>query len=272
MTLTHLASMMLQRAAMGAVVAGVIAFIALRAHSLSRSGAIAATVVGTAAVAASWNWGALLIVYFVASSLLSRIGRARKEQLTSGVVAKGDARDATQVIANGGIFATSVLLSAIAVDKVAVTLSLAALGALAAAAADTWATEIGTLFGGTPRSILTLRRVPPGTSGGVSIAGSLAMIGGAAFVAGIAIALDLTGDVTLVIVAGSAGALADSLIGATAQERRWCATCDRGSERRVHDCGSSTRLVGGREWMDNDMVNLIATLIGAVVAALLAYA
>lgn len=271
MTLTHLASMMLLRAAMGAVVASAIAFIALRAHSLSRGGAVAAAVVGTAAVAASWYWGALLIAYFIVSSLLSRVGRARKEQLTSGVVAKGDARDATQVIANGGIFAASLLLSAITVDKIAVTLSLAALGALAAAAADTWATEIGTLFGGTPRSILTMRPVPPGTSGGVSVVGSLATIAGAAFVAGSALALDLTNDARIVTFAGIAGALADSLIGATAQERRWCATCDCGSERRMHDCGSSTTLVGGREWMDNDMVNLIATFVGAVVAVLLAY-
>src|SRR4051812_38766698 len=96
MTLTHLTSMMIQRATMGFVVASAIAFIASRTHALSRGGAVAAAVVGTAAVAASWNWGALLIVYFVVSSLLSRVGRARKEQLTSGVVAKSDARDATQ--------------------------------------------------------------------------------------------------------------------------------------------------------------------------------
>ncbi|MEO8336015.1 MAG: DUF92 domain-containing protein [bacterium] len=271
MTLTHLASMMLQRAAMGVVVAGAIAFVARRARALSMGGAVAAVFVGAAAVTASWYWGALLIVYFVVSSLLSRFGRARKEQLTSGVLAKGGERDATQVIANGGIFAASILLSAIASDKFAVTMSLAALGALASAAADTWATEIGTQFGGTPRSMLTMHAVPPGSSGGVSIAGSLAMIAGAAFVAGVAIALDLTSDPFIVIASGVVGAVADSLLGATLQERRWCEACDRGSEQRVHNCGSSTRLIGGREWIDNDMVNLIATFVGAAVAVLLAY-
>lgn len=263
--------MMLQRAAIGVVVAGAVAFVALRARSLSRSGALAATAVGAAAIAASWYWGALLVVYFVVSTLLSHLGRNRKEQLTSGVLAKSGERDATQVIANGGVFAASILLSAIAVDKLAVTLSLAALGALAAAAADTWATEIGTLYGGTPRSLLTRRPVPPGSSGGVSIAGSLAMIAGAAFIGGMAIWLDLTSDFPIVLIAGVAGAIADSLLGATLQERRWCAACDRGSEQRMHNCGSSTRLVGGREWMDNDMVNLIATFVGAAVAVLLAY-
>jgi uncharacterized membrane protein len=105
----------------------------------------------------------------------------------------------------------------------------------------------------------------------VSIAGSLAMIAGAAFIGGMAIWLDLTSDFFIVLVAGVAGAIADSLLGATLQERRWCAACDRGSEQRMHNCGSSTRLVGGREWMDNDMVNLIATFVGAAVAVLLAY-
>lgn len=271
MPLTHFASMLLERAAIGAAVAGAIAFVAYRARSLSRSGALAAVAVGTAAIAASWYWGALLVIYFVGSTLLSHLGRVRKEQLTSGVLAKGGERDAAQVIANGGIFAACILLSAATVDKVAVTLSLAALGALATAAADTWATEIGTLLGGTPRSLLTMKPVPSGTSGGVSIAGSLAMIAGAAFIAGVAVALDLTSDLPIVVAAGVAGAIADSLLGATIQERRWCAACDRGSEQRVHNCGSSTRLVGGRAWMDNDMVNLVATFVGAAVAVLLAY-
>lgn len=271
MPLTHFATLMLERAAIGAVVAAAIAFVAQRARTLSRSGALAAVAIGTATIAASWHWGALLVGYFVVSTLLSRFGRARKEQLTSGVLAKGGERDATQVIANGGIFGVTILLSVLAVDKLAVTLSLAALGALAAAAADTWATEIGTLYGGTPRSLLTMRPVPPGSSGGVSAAGSLAMIAGAAFVAGVAVALDLTDDPLIVIIAGVAGALADSLLGATVQERRWCDSCNRGSEQRIHNCGSSTRRVGGREWMDNDTVNLIATFIGAAVAVLLAY-
>ena len=271
MTLSHFATMMLQRAAMGFIVAGAIAFGRARAHALSRSGALAALIIGTAAVAASWRWGALLIISFVVSTLLSRFGRARKEQLTSGVIAKGGERDATQVIANGGIFAASILIAGLAQDKFAVTMSLAALGALAAATADTWATEIGTLFGGTPRSLVTMRRVPAGTSGGVSVAGSLAMVAGAAFIAGVEGRSVCHDAVVVVTAAGVAGAVADSLLGATLQERRWCAACEQASEQRVHDCGTPTTLVGGREWMDNDMVNLIATFVGAAVAVLLAY-
>jgi uncharacterized protein (TIGR00297 family) len=183
------------------------------------------------------------------------------------VVEKGGARDAVQVLANGGVFALGAVLAAVVGPPAGVRLSAAALGALAASTADTWATEIGTLIGGIPRALLTLRRAPPGTSGAVSLAGTLAMLAGALFVALVARALSLTSAVGLVTVAGAAGAMADSLLGATLQERRWCDACALATERRVHDCGAETRLVGGLVWMDNDAVNLIATLVGAVVAA-----
>src|SRR3954464_8873352 len=93
------------RAAVGLLAAIAIALAARRAGSLANSGAFAAVLVGTAAVAAGWSWGALLVLYFVSSSALSHAGGAEKERRTSGVVAKGGARDAVQVIANGGVFA-----------------------------------------------------------------------------------------------------------------------------------------------------------------------
>ena len=262
------APLTLYRLLAGALVAVGIALVAKRAGALSASGAAAAVFVGTAAMAAGWSWGALLLIYFVSSSALSRLGRATKERRTAGIVEKGDTRDARQVMANGGIFAVSALAVAFGPASVAPAAALAALGALAASTADTWATEVGTLMGGTPRSLITLAPVPAGTSGGVSLAGSLAMIGGAAAIAFVAAALGIARELMLVAVAGTVGALGDSLIGATLQERRWCATCERASERRVHDCGTTTSLAGGREWMDNDAVNLVATLLGAAVAAL----
>ena len=271
MSLLYAVSSLLERVTLGLIAAAAIAFVAQRAGALSNSGAVAAALVGTAAVATGWRWGALLIVYFVTATMLSRFGRARKDQISSGLLEKSGARDATQVIANGGIFAASALLVSFGTPRFAFLMSAAAVGALATAAADTWATEIGTLVGGTPRSLLNLRPVPPGTSGGVSVAGSLAMVAGAAFIAFTAHAVTLTPDVGRMTAAGLVGAMTDSLLGATLQERRWCDACDRPSERRVHDCGAPTRLAGGREWLDNDLVNLLATFVGATVAAMLAY-
>ena len=270
MPYSNAVALMLERGAAGTAAAAVIACIARRAGALTASGAWATVVVGAAAVTAGWRWGVLLVLYFSAAVLLSRFGRADKERRTGGMVAKGGARDATQVAANGGVFAACMLAIAFGPPSLGVTMGLAALGALAASSADTWATEIGTQFGGTPRSVLTLRPLATGTSGAISMLGSLAMVAGAAFVGGVARWIGLGDTVLVVALAGIGGALADSLLGATLQERRWCPACATSSERPVHDCGVATTHAGGREWIDNDMVNLLSTFAGAAMAPLLA--
>jgi uncharacterized protein (TIGR00297 family) len=247
-----------------------IALAGRRAGSLSTSGAIAATVVGALAVTAGWGWGALLVAYFVGSSALSSLGDAVKRRRTSGIVEKVGPRDAIQVIANGGIYACCAVFSQLSGLGSSMLLAAAALGAIAAATADTWATEIGTLVGGEPRSVLSWRRVPPGTSGGVTLAGSLAMVAGAAFIALLARWLELGPGIVAILSGGVAGAVVDSLLGASVQARRWCETCQRHTEQHVHTCGHPTSLASGHEWLDNDLVNLLCTVAGAAVAALVA--
>ncbi|HWJ21526.1 MAG TPA: DUF92 domain-containing protein [Gemmatimonadaceae bacterium] len=260
----------LGRAGAGLLVAAAIALVARRAHSLSTSGAVAATAVGAACVAAGWGWGGLLIAYFVVSSALSRWRETLKEARTSDVVAKGGQRDAVQVLANGGLFAAAALLS-LAAPAGAIWPVAAGAGALAAAAADTWATEIGTLAGHPPRSIRTGRPVAPGTSGGVTVLGTAASIAGAGFVAALA-ALVGFGRLAAVgaLVGGVAGSLVDSLLGATLQARRWCDRCERGTEREVHGCGTRTRPAGGVGWLDNDAVNAASALAGAALSTAVA--
>jgi uncharacterized protein (TIGR00297 family) len=258
------------RAIVGLVLAGAIALVARRAGSLSTSGALAATCMGTVCAAAGAGWGALLIVYFVAASLFTRYGRHEKERLTDGVVAKPGARDATQVIANGGIYAACLVVAAFSPERIATLMYFEALGALAASSADTWATEIGMLYGGMPRSLFSFKRVAPGTSGGISVVGTVAMLVGAAFIAVVAMLLHLPSVPWAVTIGGIAGAIADSVLGATLQERRWCSTCSTASEQRVHTCGTATALVGGVAWLNNDTVNLLSTVGGGAVAALLA--
>ena len=264
---------MIERALAGLVVAGTVALAARRAHALSFGGSAAAVVVGVAAVSAGWEWGALLITYFVASIVLSRVRGAEKAQRTGDVVAKGGARDAFQVLANGGLFTVTALVGAALAPGSAAerTLTAAALGALAASAADTWATEIGSLASRPPRSILTWRPVAPGTSGGVNVLGMLAMVAGAAFIAYGGRALSIEVPIAAVVVGGFLGAIADSVVGATLQDRRWCDTCQKSTERLIHGCGTATRHAGGITLVDNDLVNLIATFAGAAIAARLVY-
>lgn len=258
--------MTLAHAAAGILAAAVVAALARRAGSLSTSGAVAATAVGGAAMAAGWRWGLLLVAYFAASVALSRYRAGVKAARTGSVVEKGGRRDAVQVLANGGVFA---LLALVAGDAT-LPLAAAAVGALAGATADTWATEVGTLAEGRPRSLLGFHPVPPGTSGGISLPGTAALVAGAAFVALLARALRLTPDLAPMLAGGVAGAAADSLLGATLQERRRCPACDVATERRVHDCGTPTLFSGGLAWLDNDAVNAAATVVGAATAAVLA--
>lgn len=273
----------------GALFGGIIALIAWRVHALTAGGAIAAFVVGTLTYATgTLGFTLVLLAFFIPSVLLSRVGRARKRALVD--VGKHGARDAMQVLANGGVATACAVVWALVHDP---RWALAFAGAYAAATADTWATEIGTLARRQPRSILTLRPVPTGMSGGITLPGTLAEIAGAVWLGitglfGIALAYVLnvadivfpwsgrgstdfsfTFSVMLLLaipIGGIAGATADSLLGATAQELRRCEACKRTCETDPHACGEPTRLVRGLPGFSNDVVNLLATAVGAAVA------
>lgn len=254
------------RVVVGALLGVAIAFAGYRARALSWSGAVAAAIVGTAAAAAGWNWAVVLIAYFGVSTLLSKLGSRRKRAMLGGVVDKTGARDATQVMANGFPFLFCALAAAILPGADAFNWMTSAAASLAASAADTWATEIGTLVGHTPRSILTWRRMTVGESGGVTLAGSIAAVAGAAFVAAVAILAGLSPvPFPFIVLGGIAGALMDSIVGASIQRRAWCDVCGQATEMRIHTCGAVARHTGGIGWLENDGVNLIATVTGALV-------
>lgn len=213
--------------------------------------------------AGGWPYAAVLFAFFIPSTLLSRAGRQAKRRLVD--TGKHGARDARQVLANGGIAAVCAVLAAASRQP---ALAAAFAGAFAAASADTWGTEIGTLAKAAPRSILTLRRIPAGLSGGVTPLGTLAEVAGAFTVAIVAWKAGVAG-VLAIGAGGCAGALADSLLGACAQQLRYCRTCERPCETDPHVCGAPTVRIRGWEWMTNDAVNALATLTGAATAACL---
>lgn len=230
--------------------------------------------VGTSALAASWGWGLYLVLWFSSASVLSRIGRARKAARVAGIVEKGNQRDAWQVLANGGVFLLCALLvicwPALTTSAASV-IATAGAAALAAAGADTWSTEIGTWIGAQPWSLRTRSRVPTGTSGAVTIPGSLAGATGAlalALLACLCLVIDRSAVVPVTL-GGIAGAWMDTLIGAWWQSRRWCAICQQDTEQTVHDCGARTEGQGGLGRLDNDGVNLFCTIAGALTAMLL---
>jgi uncharacterized protein (TIGR00297 family) len=209
------------------------------------------------------------VVFFVSSTALSRVGSAAKFEASQGRIAKTGARDWKQVFANGGVFAVASIMSVAPVASESRWLGVAALGALATANGDTWATELGILWGRAPRSIVSWQLTPRGTSGAVSAPGTVAGIAGVLLIAVSASMLHIDQDATGAIVAGGvAGLVSDSVLGAAIQSQRWCDQCRETTERRVHSCGTRTSHRRGIRGLDNDGVNALATLIGAIVAAI----
>ena len=255
---------MTERAMAGFALAAAIASLAWRARWLSRSGAVAATLIGALSVAASWQWGALLIWFFASSSLLTRWRSRVKVGRTRGVVEKAGARDAVQVMANGALFALSGVLGAWTGSTLWQAFGL---GSLATAAADTFATEVGTALSATPRFILGGTRVAAGTSGAVSGIGTLASLAGGGAIGGAALAMGWPADVAAIVVAaGVLGAFADTVMGATVQERRQCHRCHQATESRVHECGAATAHAGGIGGFRNDLVNVTSGALGGLIA------
>lgn len=212
-------------------------------------GGIGAAVLVGGGVVWGLGWTALvpLFAFLLSGSLLTR--------LATGAQAP---RTARQVLANGAVAA----LAAVG------HLWPAAAGAIAAAAADTWSTEIGAFAPQSPRLITTGAPVPRGTSGGIT---GLGTAGGILGAAALAAAAGLVAPVLrwrgawAVAVAGVAGMLVDSLLGATLQARFACANCGRVTEQ-PGPCHEPLRLVRGWRWLDNDAVNLVGSLAGALAA------
>ena len=249
--------------ALGFLLASVIALVAWRARSLTRSGALAAVAMGTVAVSAGWDWGLLLVLYFVSSSALSHFRKRDKEVVAGGRVEKSGERDGIQVVANGGVFMLSALAYA---SEPQVLWQLTGAGALAASAADTWATEIGVLSRTRPRSILGMRPVEPGESGGVTLSGTLAAVAAGALMAFLTRLFGWpVAAAFAALVGGVAGCMLDSVLGASVQSRRYCDACGQATEARTHRCGNATRHVGGIAALNNDGVNFLATVGGAAV-------
>lgn len=259
-------SPLLIRLVAGCALAGVFVLAAWRQRNLSSSGAVAGFVTGVICLAAGWSWAALLVTLYVSATALSRYHRANKAEMLGAIVEKGGERDAFQVAANGGVFAALAVASLL--HPSTMWLPLAA-GAIAASTADTWATEIGTAATRQPKLITTGKTVPAGTSGGVTWLGSIGSLAGAACIGIVALLLGWGAPAAWAAVAGGvAGSFVDSLAGATVQRRQWCPSCGAPTERLVHSCGSTTHPHGGIRWVDNDVVNAISSLTGALVGSI----
>ncbi|KAA0221235.1 DUF92 domain-containing protein [candidate division KSB1 bacterium] len=253
----------------GELLALAVTAISYRVKFLELSGALATFVLGSFVFGlGGWKFSLPLLAFFVLSSMLSRLGAARKRAANKNFQ-KGHRRDLGQVLANGGIPGLLVVLWYLAPQPVWYFLFL---GAVAAVTADTWATEIGLLSRRPPRLITSLKIVASGTSGAISTlglfgaalgAGTIALLGWALQSVSPAHRFGLIG-VVLITAAGVLAHLFDSLLGATIQTQRVCLTCRKVSEKKGECCGAERQPHSGWRWVDNDMVNGICALSGVL--------
>ncbi|PYX65217.1 MAG: hypothetical protein DMG74_09665 [Acidobacteria bacterium] len=214
------------------------AILAWLIKGVNRSGTVAGAVVSFLLLrSAGLGAFAVLVSVFALTWISTRFGYARK--LHRGTAEKSNGRNGFQVLANLGIATSCVALFAITDRQVFL---LACVAALAEAAADTVSSEYGQATSDTALLITTLERVPAGTDGGISMGGTVAGIIAAIVVSFVALVAGLLAWRWLWVSATAAvvGMLADSLLGASLE--------------RKHVLG-------------NDAVNLLGTLISALLAA-----
>ncbi len=246
-----------------------VSLLAKKAKTLDTSGAIAAALTGGAIFAfGGFPWAAVLLTFFISSSLLSKFFRIRKESI-SEKFAKGNERDWGQVLANG-LLGTIFVVSTLFFRQSSIPW-LGFIGAMATVNADTWATELGVLNPSAPRLITNFHPVEAGTSGGISLLGTLSTMGGALLIGLIGALFNhqvIWYSLALISLgAGLAGSLFDSLLGASLQAIYYCKTCAKETERHpVHSCGNRTHHLRGLQWLNNDAVNFLASLVGAGIA------
>ena len=218
-----------------------------------------------------FGWSTLgdtIINLFYLVQFLTKAFSKRKAALAEKF-SKGGQRDWGQVLANGGLGA--ILALGYYLWHQPEWMWLAFAGAMAAVNADTWSTELGVLSPVLPRLITTGKRVERGTSGGITLTGTLAATGGAALIGLAAIIFAPSSNwlthLGMIILAGLLGSLFNSMLGATIQAIYWCPNCKKETERHpLHTCGTSTEQVRGWTWVNNDLVNFACSLMGAILA------
>lgn len=207
----------------GMALSVIAAYVAFFSKWISLDATKAVIILGTMVLGfGGWVYAFSVVFFFSASSLFTRLNNS--ESLTvkenpGKFTSEKWRRDGYQVWANGfwmAIFCT--LWFALG----SVASFIAAFAVVAAATADTWATEIGTLRPGKTWKITTFERVEPGTDGGISIKGTLAALMGSLI---IALFIFMTGVLSpvrfffIIFLTGFAGSLIDSIIGALFLEK-----------------------------------------------------
>lgn len=247
------------------VVAFALAAIFLKA--LDGRGFLASVAVGySILLGGGIGWFVIVAVFFTLGISFTWYKYEYKKKI-GGAQDKGGARNWPNILANGGsasIFAVGAYLNPSPI------FAIMFLGSVSTAAADTAATELGLLSRRLPKLIThPSRSVMPGTSGGVSLLGFAGAALASLVIGVMGFLLGIVRNPTLILlvclVGGVVGAVFDSVLGATLQRKGYCWICLKPTESLRH-CGEPTAKTGGLSFIENNIVNLLATLMGSAAA------
>jgi uncharacterized protein (TIGR00297 family) len=228
------------RLAIAAAANAALAGAAYAARTVNRSGVVAGFLVGFLIYAfLDWRGYLLLLAFFVLGSAATKLGYRKKAAAKLAQEDKGR-RGARHALANAGVATACALFAA--ATPYPVLFALAFAGAFATAAADTASSEIGQLLGRRTYLVTTFRPVPRGTEGAVSLEGTLAGIFASLVIAALGAELGLFSwkGVPVVVFAAFVGTTFESVVGAALEKR---------------------------QLLDNEALNFLNTLVGALVAA-----
>ena len=207
----------LQMVVAAVIVGFTFAYFAYRSKTADLSGLFSSALVGIVLlVFAGPRWFLIMLVFFILGSAATKYRFEYKRRI--GVEqGRGGARGYRNVFANGIAATAAAVLFGVFQQPVFIVMYV---GCVATAAADTLASEIG-VTGGIPYMITTLKKVPIGTNGGVTLVGETVALVGGLLVSGAAF---LLGIITLPMVlictlAGFVGTNIDSFVGATLENR-----------------------------------------------------
>lgn len=241
------------------------------AGAVDFSGFLAALFLGSVIIALppeGWRFFLVLLTCHILTYGSTRYRFSQKAAL--GVAqSKGGARRWSNVAANVGVAAA---LATAYSQSPSPLLAAGFVGAISAATSDTLSTEIGLLSSSPPKLITSPKqRVEPGFSGGVTLLGMVVAAAGGCVIGGVSqllgvLPIDLSAAVALGGASGLAGSLFDSLLGATVQQIYLCERCGKLVEEKIH-CGQPTKRVRGVPPIENNFVNLFATMVGAASAS-----
>lgn len=271
---------MMQSIALGVGISFMFARLSFGLKFLSASGAVCAFLLASTIFSVGGLvWTIPILTFFFLSSILSKVGKARKKKFDL-IFEKGSQRDMGQVVANGGVgWILMIAYPFLPSESWRDLFYFGYLGTMAAVQADTWATEIGTMLRNPqPVSIVNFKPVPAGTSGGVTLIGTSGGLLGALVIAlsgwianrNLVESAGVLKVLVVVSVAGLIGSLVDSYLGGTAQAQYYDEFRDKITEKTHHirEDGEAipNKLVKGVRWIDNDVVNFVCGITGALVA------